>query len=98
MVFSGESGGWHCPISTATTSIDTGSSCACSGGQSRVCLVWQLVSAKQRHFRSATPNQTTVSCCRHCDGEVVKYAANAHVVVITHLLSLSKSSNTSQSV
>ena len=35
-------------------------------------------------------NRTTVSPCRHRDGEVGKQTTNSHLVLITHLLSLSK--------
>ncbi len=35
-------------------------------------------------------NHTTVSRCRPYDGEVVIHSTNGHLVLITHLLSLSK--------
>ncbi len=35
-------------------------------------------------------NHTTVSRCRQCDGEVFIHTINGHLVLITHLLSLSK--------
>ena len=44
------------PMSTATTHI--GSSCACSGGQSRFGLGLVNDSTNQKQFRSATPKQS----------------------------------------
>ncbi len=35
-------------------------------------------------------NHTTVSRCRHCGDEVVIHSTNSHLVLLTHLLSLSK--------
>ncbi len=79
----------HCPMSTAN--IHIGSSCACGGGQSRFGLVLVNGLANQKQFWSAIQtNHITVSRCRHCYGEVVTHSTNSHVVLIAHLLSLSK--------
>ncbi len=79
-------------ISTATCTTQIGSSCACSGGQS---LFWSRFRKWPRPIKSSSgqpsqTNQTTVPCCRHCDGEVVINSTNGHLVLITHLLSSSK--------
>ncbi len=81
----------HCPISAATTHI--GSSRTCSGSQSRFGLVLvdgldQSKAVPVRHPKAII--QLAVSCCCHCDGEVVIDSTNGHLVLITHLLSLSK--------
>ncbi len=80
---------FHCPMSTATTHI--GSSCACSGGQSRF---WSRFGncSRQIYSSSGQPpktNHITFSCCRHCDVDVVIRSTNGHPVLITRLLSLS---------
>ena len=54
---------------------------------------WQLFSANQEQFRSAT--NTTVSRGRHCNGKVVIHLtknvpANVFLVLITHLVLVSK--------
>ena len=76
----------HRAIRTATTHV--GSSCACSGGQSRFSLVLVMISGNQKQFRTA--NHTTVSCCRHCDGEVAIHSTNGNLMLLTRLLSLCK--------
>ncbi len=44
-------------------------------------------------------NHTTVSRCRHFDGEVIIYSTNGHLVLITRLLSLRKNqAGNSQSI
>ncbi len=80
----------HCPMSTATTHI--GSSCACSGGQSRSWSRFCKWFGQSKAVPVSYPktNHTTVSRCRHCDGEVVYHSTNGHLILITHLLSLSK--------
>ena len=72
----------HCPTSTATTHI--GSCCACSFG-----LVLVNGSASKA-VPVSYPKAIIPSRCRHCDGEVVIHTTNDHLVLITHLLSLSK--------
>ena len=46
----------HCSISTATTHI--GSSCSCSGGQSRFCLVLVDGFGQSKQFQAAIQNQS----------------------------------------
>ncbi len=79
----------HCPMSTATT--HTGSSCACSGGQSRFGLVLVTAIGQSKAGQLLRTIHNTVSCCRHCDGEVVIHvlSTNGHLI-ITLLLSMSK--------
>ncbi len=45
---------------------------------------------KSRSGQLPQTNHTTVSRCRQYDGEVVIHSTNSHLVLITHLLSLSK--------
>ncbi len=80
----------HCPMSTATTHI--GSSCACSGGQSRF---WSRFGkwfgqSKAVPISHPQPIIPLFRACRHCDSEVVIHSTNGHIVLSTHLLSLSK--------
>ncbi len=82
----------HFPISTANTHI--GGRCACSGGQksfsSRFGKGFRPI--RSSFGQPPKPNHTTLSPCRHCDGEVFIHSTNGptHLVLITRLLSLSK--------
>ncbi len=74
-------------ISIAATT-HTGSSCACCGGPSPF---WSRFDKQSPPIKSSSgqlprANHTTLSRCRHCDGEVVIHSINGYLVLITHLL------------
>ncbi len=59
-----------------------------AGENLKHCPIWaQLLLTLEA---AVLANHTTVSSCRYCDGEVVIHWTNGHLVLNTHLLSLSK--------
>ncbi len=78
----------HCTTGISTAATHIGSSCACRGGRGgRFGLVLVHVTAWARPTKTTSGhppkiNHTSVSLCRHCDGEMV--STNGHLARPTY--------------
>ncbi len=53
-------------------------------------MILPIKSSSGQLPQTCQTNHTTISRCHHCYGEVVIHSTNGHLVLITHLLSLSE--------